>query len=155
MLDRLTATKAGLDLEGHELQATLSEQRRLFAAEKARLGGGNAALRAAISARGRRQAADLAKLESEKTLLQAALSQQGERLLGAEFTHLEGEKAAPQVELAGKNAHVELVGKTAQQEQRLLAQADNKWVAWKQEGARLLREHEALVDKVRALVLPS
>ena len=144
MLDRLTATKAGLDLEGHELQATLSEQRRLFAAEKARLEGSNAALRVAISARGRRQAADLAKLESEKTLLQAALAQQGERLLGAEFTHLEGEKAAPQVELAGKTT----------QEQRLLAQADQKWVAWKQEGARLLRVHEALVDKVRALVPP-
>ena len=146
MLDRLTANKAGLDLEGHELQATLSEQGRLFVAEKARLEGGIAALRAAIGAQEKRQAADLAKLESEKTLLQAALAQQGERLLRAEFTRIEGEKAAPQVELAGKNS---------QQEQRLLAQADNKWVAWKQEGARLLREHEALVDKVRALVLPS
>ena len=144
MLDRLTANKVGLDLEGHDLQATLSEQGRLFTAEKARLVGGNAALRAAIRAQEGRQAADLAKLESEKTVLQAALAQQGERLLGAEFTHLEGEKAAPQVELAGKTT----------QEQRLLAQADQKWVAWKQEGARLLREYEALVDKVRALVLP-
>ena len=63
------------------------------------------------------------------------------------------ESAAANARLEAEKAALQAALTT--QEQRLLAQADQERAAWQQEEARLHRVHEALVDRVRALVLPS
>ena len=89
LLDRLTATKARLDVEKHELQAALTEQGRLADAEKARLEGEKAALQAALSTQEQRL---LAQADQERAAWQQerAAWQQEEARLRREYEVLVG-----------------------------------------------------------------